>query len=271
MNKWKMMFTEGEPLVDQDIVGAYLLASSGVIPTSTVVGTKTGLDVNILNDLTVDINGIYDSSTNPTPDNVGLIGSTRSATLGHSTQVERITTGPLSATIVDENVNAIDAASHLYAYNGADMERLNSNLNSLFVGGNVSDGTADAGYPVKIGARAVSTLSSTTNNNRVNVVTDLYRRVRSTNSAGIGALSSSGTATNTASDIVTTPLAGRQYVIVQNVGTRSIFLGGSGVTASDGIEIPKGGSSPMIAADENVTLQVITSTGTCAFRVLELA
>jgi hypothetical protein len=47
----------------------------------------------------------------------------------------------------------------------------------LAVGGNVADDAVDAGYPVKVGGRADAVLSLVADGDRVDFVTDLYRRL----------------------------------------------------------------------------------------------
>lgn len=76
--------------------------------------------------------------------------------------------------------------------------------------------------------------------------------------------------TNTATDLVASDLAGRKSVIVYNNGTKTIFVGNSGVTASSGIPV-SGGSSIELAAGPAMDLYAITASGSSDVRVLELA
>lgn len=79
------------------------------------------------------------------------------------------------------------------------------------------------------------------------------------------------TATTTASEIVATPLASRNKMIIQNLGNSDVYLGPDGtVTTGTGILLPKG-SSLDYPFDDVANIFVITSSGTSDLRVLEAA
>jgi hypothetical protein len=54
----------------------------------------------------INVNGIYDVTTNPVPDNIGIVGNTRSTSPVDSNQINRITS------ITDSDVHALDVALH---------------------------------------------------------------------------------------------------------------------------------------------------------------
>lgn len=122
-------------LASSPTIGSYLIDGSGNLLTSTLVSGKQALDVNIASPipLSVDLNGIYDVGTNPTPDNAGMILFTRGAT-GVAGQVELPTAAaPSSDAVVSADVKAQDVNSFLMGYNGATWDRLKSKNGKLQV------------------------------------------------------------------------------------------------------------------------------------------
>lgn len=76
--------------------------------------------------------------------------------------------------------------------------------------------------------------------------------------------------TTTASAIPASALANRKYAFIQNLGNRSIFLGGSGVTTSNGLRLSPGGTLEM-RLGAAVSLFRVTDSGTQDTRILELS
>lgn len=115
-------------LASSPTIGSYLIDGAGNLLTSTLVSGKQALDVNIASPipLSVDLNGIYNVGTNPTPDNAGMILFTRGAT-GVAGQVELPTAAaPSSDAVVSADVKGQDVNSFLMGYNGATWDRLKS-------------------------------------------------------------------------------------------------------------------------------------------------
>lgn len=76
--------------------------------------------------------------------------------------------------------------------------------------------------------------------------------------------------TNTAATIFASPLARRKEVTIQNLGNKPVFLGPSGVSASNGIRVDQGGTFSMklgVAVD----LQAVTASGTAELRIIQAA
>ncbi len=76
--------------------------------------------------------------------------------------------------------------------------------------------------------------------------------------------------TSTAAQIPTSNLSARKYLFVQNLGNRSIFLGGSGVTTSNGLRISPG-SVAEFRAGAAIALYSVTDSGSQDTRTLELS
>jgi len=77
--------------------------------------------------------------------------------------------------------------------------------------------------------------------------------------------------TNTAAEIVATPLANRVKMLIQNLGANDVYAGpDNAVTSSNGMKIPKGSSMEM-NFDTGSDIWLITSAGTANIRVSEYA
>jgi len=269
------------------VVGSYLIGASGeVVDTTDVSGTE-GLNVNILNELGVDVDGIYNAGTNPNPDNVGLIAHTRAAALTAAEQVERTTAGLANADgVVAANVKGLDVNSFLMGFNGTTWDRLLSvdgalevNISSLTealeVVGNVADDAVCEGNPVLFGGQAydqatsLSALSAA--GDRGHALMDLYRRIYINDAPNRAIASVNKQVTDEASAIVAASLAGRTRVLIQNVGNDPLYIGPSGVTVGTGLLISKG-ATLALEAGQALAFFAITATGkTTNIRVFELA
>lgn len=85
------------------------------------------------------------------------------------------------------------------------------------------------------------------------------------------AQSSTATVGTSAVELASTPLANRKRIIVQNLGTKSIFLGhSSAVTTASGIEIARGASFEL-EWGANVDLFAISANAGQDVRVMEVA
>lgn len=71
-------------------------------------------------------------------------------------------------------------------------------------------------------------------------------------------------------DLVATDLANRRKILIQNVSSKAIFIGNSGVTVSTGIKVPAA-SSAEFEVSENCNLFGITASGSADVRIMEIA
>ncbi len=79
------------------------------------------------------------------------------------------------------------------------------------------------------------------------------------------------TVTNTAAELVSTPLAGRSSIIFQNLSNQDIYLGPDNtVTTSNGLEVPKGSSFEK-AFDSTADIYAIAGSGSNSLLVSEFA
>lgn len=82
--------------------------------------------------------------------------------------------------------------------------------------------------------------------------------------------SSAPSVTTTAAALIGSALSGRRRLLIQNLGTQAIFVGGSSVTSSNGIRIPAG-ANVELELGAAVNLYGVTSAGTADVRILEMA
>lgn len=82
---------------------------------------------------------------------------------------------------------------------------------------------------------------------------------------------SAATVTNTAGELAATPFAGRDKMIIQNLGSQDVYLGDdNAVTTATGIKLPKG-SSMELNFEEDANVFAITASGTADVRIGEFA
>lgn len=259
-----------------DEIKAFLHASLKL--TSTTVGGKEALDVNVVSAINVDLNGFYDVSTNPTPDTVGNVMCTRAAAPALTDQIQRVTAAAASSdAVVAANVHGQDVNAFGMGFNGTTWDRLLATSGKLQVlpDGGVADDGVDSGNPIKVGSRAVSgalTAVSTTGD-RADLLSDLYRRIWVNTAPNIAGSSAAVSIDNTAggTSLFASPQAGRRRVRIQNLGLTSIFFGFGTLTAAAGSRLAAGATEDL-ELGPNLDLKAIASTAVaCDVRVLQLA
>ena len=159
-----------------------------------------------------------------------------------------------------------DGDFHPFLFNNDGELKVAADLTS-----SVADDDVNSGNPVLIGsvayAATLSALSAT--GDRGNLASDVYRRIHVNDSANIAASSTATSIADTAT-LVATALAGRKKMTIQNLSSSDIYLGGSGVTTSNGLLLKKGDSYTE-AIGAGCALYGIVASGTANVRVLQLA
>lgn len=273
----ELQFDPTNPTENQR-VGSFLISKTGnVIDATDVSGTK-GLDVNVLNNLTVDADGIYDVSTNTNPDNIGIIGHTRAVSIGDAQQIERLSAGaPSSDNIDPANVMALDTNSYLLGWDGSAWDRVGLTSGQLDVNINlddflIADDAADSGGSLKAGSRSVDGLLTAVSatSDRADLISDMYRRVWTNDAPNVGQGYGALTVAAVAAEVLGTPLSGRTRILVQNLGDKAVYAGFDvSVTALNGIKIPKNASMEL-PFGEDLDLFMISASGSQDVRYFEL-
>lgn len=226
-----------------------------------ITSTGSALDVNIKSsdiDIQVDIDGIYNVTTNPTPDNVGIIGSSRNAP-GLANQTLQFTgAGVGSDDVAPTNIVAQDVNSFGMLWDGSAWDRAPGNstdgalveisntslavtqsTSPWVVAGNVADDAVDSGDPVKVGSRsewgALPAISQDLD--RADLISDKYRRVYVNNGSNIAIAQNTVSVTTSQVELKAgvNRLDGRRLLMVQNLGSKEVYIGATGVTSADGL------------------------------------
>lgn len=264
---------------------AALNDGTGTAITSTA-GTgaytgKQGIDVSLISPISVavDLNGIYDVSTNPTPDNVGLITFSRAASPGLSDQIQKNTGAAASSdSVVAANVHGQDVNAFGMIFNGTTWDRMRGTAGVVDVNATsaVADDAVDSGNPMKVGSRAAfgSLLAAiSTTGDRADLISDDYRRIWVNMAPNAGGSNAAVAVDTTVGGVplFATPLAGRQRVTVQNLSAnKAIYLGFGTVSAANGIRVA-GGATWTEMLGKNQVLKAIAESGSQDVRVLQLA
>lgn len=225
---------DADEVLASDFVGAVVHSGSTKI-TKTLVGSKESLDVYVANDLSVDLDGIYNVSTNATPDSVGFIGHTRAASLDETVQIERSTIGTAdSDAVVAANVSGLDVNGFNMLYNGTTWDRQKG-----------TNGIADVN---------VTNASLT--------VGDVALA-----NAGLAAAQTGMSGTEAALPTLTD----RKYLSIVNSGNQEVYLGPTGVTSSTGFPIYPGVYQTWRAGDSIAMYGICKATKVSTLPNLELA
>jgi hypothetical protein len=115
-----------------------------------------------------------------------------------------------------------------------------------------------------------SLATSANDGDSVSLVSDLYRRLYVNDSPNIGIANNQVDVTDTATQLVASSLDSRRRIMIQNISDCPVYLGGSGVTTSDGIAI-RGGSTFAVEAGPCIDIYAVAPTGkTIDVRVFEI-
>jgi hypothetical protein len=241
--KDRLLFDPAD-LAESDNIGSYVRAGSdGDLVSSTLVGGKEGLDVNIIN-ASVDVN---------------------------------ITNASVVVTASDLDIRDLTHVSDsIKIGDGTDFLAVNADgsINVNLTDDGVADDAPDAGNPLKVGSRAVSgaLTAVSASNDRADLLSDMYRRVWINDSPNISVASAAVSVP--AASAVALPaaaLAGRRRIMIQNLGSNDVYVGPTGVTSSSGLRVAKG-STLALEVGENIALFARASSGAANdVRVFELA
>ena len=303
LSKDKLIY-DGTTPADGDSVAAFLHATLKL--TSTTLGGVEALDVNIAGSSSI---GIFNEDTAHVSGDKGQqilavrsdAGGSLSSTDGDYTPLSVNATGELRVaadiSITTGSDKAEDAAhttgdigtyilgvrqDTLAASVSADGDYGSLKFDSLgrlwanaMVAGDVADSAADSGNPIKIGGRAIAgALVSTgmADNDRADFVTDLYRRVWTNDTPNVAGSNVPVSVDTTAGGVplFATPLPGRKRALIQNLGSKAIYIGFGTVTSANGTRIAAGANTEVVIGPD-LALKAIAETGAQDVRVLQVA
>jgi hypothetical protein len=292
--KDKLVFdvTDANTIAASDSVGAFVRDAAGALITSTLNQlTKQSLDVNITNAIAVDLDGIYNVSTNPTPDNVGIVAFTRALTPGLAEQGFLPTGAVPSDAVVNANIHALDINSFLMGYNGTTWDRLKStsgDLNSHITNTSIAVTQSTSPWVVSATNLDIRDLTHVSDSVRLGDGTNFFTSTSENSDVALdvhisnssiavsdAALADAGIAcvakaVSTSGALLASQLTGRKYLFVQNLGSREIYVGPSGVSSSSGLRLSPS-SVGEFRLGSSQSLHAVSAGGTQDCRLLELA
>lgn len=115
----------------------------------------------------------------------------------------------------------------------------------------------------------VPAIGSSASGDYASQTVDAYNRLWVNDAPNISMTATAATVTTTSALLVAS-LAGRKKLMIQNLGTKEIYIGPSGVTTSSGVRIA-GGAGYEIEAGPDLVWHAVASVGDQNVRVLQLA
>jgi hypothetical protein len=234
---------------DGGSVGAYLRASDGTLLTHTDVGGKKALDVRLAEGVNVEVDLAHTDDSVRLGDGTSFFTST-SENSDVALDVH-ISNTSLAVTATDLDIRNLVFATDKVDVSGSsvtvtatdlDIRNLIHTQDSIKIG----DGTDFL---------AINTDGS------INVAA----------AAGTAATYGNKTITTTATKVITTNLANRRKVIVQNLGIKDVFFGhDASVTTALGVKV-SAGSSIELEFGATLDCYAITASSTADVRYLEVA
>ena len=261
--------------------------TSSIATDASSIVTNTGSILTDTNALVVDVAAIEVLLTQIDAD-TSSIATDASTIAGDTTSIDAILTALSKAEDAvhgsgDQGIMSLAVRSNtLAALAGTDGDYapLQVDANgalyvSATVAGSVADDDADAGNPIKIGSRAVSTATAlgsiSAANDRADLLSDLRRQLFTRDSHDVGWQVSTATVGTSEVELASSPLVGRKTVIIQNLGAKEIFIRSvTGVSVANGIQIPKYASMEF-KFGEALNIFAISSAAGNDIRVIEAA
>ena len=258
-----------------DNVGAYLRASDGTLLTHTDLSGKKALDVNVANvSIAVTATDLDIRDIDAAQDNIAISDGTDTLAVNGDGSINSVVTATnldiRDLTHVSDSVKIGDGTD-LLAVNADGSINVNASISGLTFdyaedSAHVSGDVGSYSLSVREDSLAISTSAS---GDYQSIKTDALGRMwmnETTQSMAHAAV----TVGVTAQDLSATDLANRKRILVQNRGSKSIFIGNIGVTIATGIEIPSGGNAEFMMGP-SIDLHAISGTAGQNVRVLELA
>jgi hypothetical protein len=242
----KKLVLDTSALADSDNVGAYVRASDGTLITKTTSGAKEALDVNFVN-TTIGV-------TATDLDIRDLTHVSDSVKLGDGTSLITSTTVGADVGLDVNLINASDIEVAMNCEYAEDTAHADADIGAFMLA-------------VRSDTRA-STAGAT--GDYCGVTSDALGQMWVNGAPQSGAYSVKSVA-NTATDLVTTDLANRKKIVIQNLSVKDMYVGfDASVTTSNGTMIPAKGSAEF-EAGPGINFHGIVASGTADVRILEFA
>lgn len=262
-----------------DVVASFLKSADGTLLTHTDVGGKKALDVRVAEGINVevDLNAADDSVASWTNDGAGNpISSTTGAlhvllqnasiAVTQSTSPWVVGDGGGSLTVDANNLDIRDLA---FATDKVDVSGSTVALDSTTLAAlesiTVQNGAGASAVNIQDGGNSITVdgTVAVTQTTSPWVVSDAALAATSLTSTQKDVSSTTGA-------LLASQAASRKYLIAQNLGNRSIYIGASGVSTASGLRLSPG-SSVELRLGAALSLHAVTDSGTQDTRILEVA
>ena len=289
-------------LTESDNVGAYLRASDGTLLTHTDVGGKKSLDVNVANSITVTSTDLDIRDLSHTQDSVKVGDGTDFMAVNADGSINvtfpagseiKITDGTDDLAInADGSINSVVTATDLDIRNlshtqdsvkigdGTDFLAINAdgsiNVNADISVVNGAEKAEDAAHvsgdigQFVLGVRDdVLSASTSADGDYAALKSDKFGRMW-VNEAHQAQQLASTTVGTSAVQLASTPLSGRKRMLIQNLGSKAIYVGPTGVLTTTGLRIASNANAEFMF-EENCPIYAISTAAGQDVRVMELA
>ena len=136
----------------------------------------------------------------------------------------------------------------------------------------VADDDIDTENPLKVGSHSrfglLPAISAT--NDKADLISDKYRRVYVSHSSSVGHSAAAVTVGTSAVQLDTSLQAGRNRIMVQNLGSKDIYVGPTGVLTTSGLRVASGSTLEVDGFSENLSIFAISGTAGQNVRVWQL-
>jgi hypothetical protein len=247
ISKDKLIFDSTE-MSESDNVGSFLRASDGTLITHTDNGGKKSLDVHVANTVAVSATDLDIRDLTAASDSVKIGDGSDFLAINADGSINSVVT----ATDLDIR-NLAFATDSVTAHQGTspwvvsatdlDIRDLAHTTDSIKIG----DGTD---------------LLAVNADGSINVVTPAPDTALAVESIGV---------TDTGDALPTSPLANRKKMIIQNLGSKAMYIGPSGVTVGTGLRIAAGANVELEIGPSVILYGITDSSQVTNARVFEIA
>lgn len=223
--------TDADTIAASDSVGAFVRSSDGTLIDHTNAGGKNALDVNIAGGASLEVD------LDHTEDSVRLGDGTSfytSTTVGADIGLDvNLINASIEVTGTDFDIRALTQSDEITAYQGTSpwvVSATDLDIRDLTA---ASDSVQAWAYD-GAGTALTSTLVGSDQALDVNVVDQADAALANT---AIATAAETLDTADTAQDVVASPLSNRKYLYIKNMDNKSIYIGASGVTTTNGFPL----------------------------------
>jgi hypothetical protein len=284
--------SDATSIAHSDSVGAFVRSSDGTLITHSTVGGKEALDVSIADGVNVEVDLSHVDDSVRLGDGTTLFTGT---TVGADTGLDvNVINASIAVTATDLDIRDLAfATDSVTAHQGGTWDiGTVTTLTGITNDVNIADGgnsiTVDAvNLDIRdltaasdsvashlfdgAGTALTSTLVGADQALDVNVANTISVEDAALANTAIANAAATLAVANTAQDAVASPLANRKYLYIRNQDNKNIYIGSTGVTASNGFPVSPGMILEM-RAGAAVDIEFVGSAGsTPEIRTLELS